>query len=313
MPAGVVNMRARPRQRRRPVHRRAPAASPRSPSPAAPPPAARIVQASRRQPEEGAARARRQGRQHRVRGRRPGRPPSTAAPGRSSTTRARPASPARGCCCTRRSPMPSSSGSSRWRSPSAWATRSTTTTEMGPLTSAQHQRARAGLRRGGARAGRRGAGRRPGAGGGRAGARLLRRADHRARRSSARPRGAGRGLRPLRHRADLQGRRGGAGDRQRHRLRPGQRPVDRATCSAPTASPRELRAGMVWINSYKRVNPGSPFGGVGLSGYGREMGFDAMREYTQVKSVWVNVDAQIPPLLPALRSRRTTRPQRRQP
>jgi betaine-aldehyde dehydrogenase len=60
----------------------------------------------------------------------------------------------------------------------------------------------------------------------------------------------------------------------------------------------ELRAGMVWINSYKRVNPGSPFGGVGQSGYGREMGFDAMREYTQVKSVWVNVDAKIPPWYP---------------
>lgn len=58
---------------------------------------------------------------------------------------------------------------------------------------------------------------------------------------------------------------------------------------------RELHAGMVWINSYKRVHPGSPFGGVGQSGYGREMGFDAMREYTQVKSVWVNVDARIPP------------------
>lgn len=58
---------------------------------------------------------------------------------------------------------------------------------------------------------------------------------------------------------------------------------------------RELHAGMVWINSFKRVNPGSPFGGVGQSGYGREMGFDAMREYTQVKSVWVNIDAQIPP------------------
>ncbi len=58
---------------------------------------------------------------------------------------------------------------------------------------------------------------------------------------------------------------------------------------------RDLHAGMVWINSYKRVNPGSPFGGVGQSGYGREMGFDAMREYTQVKSVWVNVDARIPP------------------
>ena len=58
---------------------------------------------------------------------------------------------------------------------------------------------------------------------------------------------------------------------------------------------RDIHAGMVWVNSYKRVNPGSPFGGVGQSGYGREMGFDAMREYTQVKSVWVNVDAQIPP------------------
>ena len=61
---------------------------------------------------------------------------------------------------------------------------------------------------------------------------------------------------------------------------------------------RELHAGMVWINSYKRVNPGSPFGGFGRSGYGRDMGFEAMREYTQVKSVWVNVDAQIPAWYP---------------
>lgn len=58
---------------------------------------------------------------------------------------------------------------------------------------------------------------------------------------------------------------------------------------------RDMKSGMVWINCYKRVNPASPFGGVGLSGYGREMGFEAMREYTQVKSVWVNVDAQARP------------------
>lgn len=57
-------------------------------------------------------------------------------------------------------------------------------------------------------------------------------------------------------------------------------------------------AGMVWINCYKRVNPGSPFGGVRASGYGREMGFEAMRDYTEAKSVWVNVDAQIPPWYP---------------
>jgi aldehyde dehydrogenase (NAD+)/betaine-aldehyde dehydrogenase len=55
-----------------------------------------------------------------------------------------------------------------------------------------------------------------------------------------------------------------------------------------------LQTGMVWINAYKRVSPASPFGGVRGSGYGREMGFEAMHEYTQPKSVWVNVDAQLP-------------------
>jgi acyl-CoA reductase-like NAD-dependent aldehyde dehydrogenase len=59
-----------------------------------------------------------------------------------------------------------------------------------------------------------------------------------------------------------------------------------------------MRSGMVWVNCYKRVNPGSPFGGIGKSGYGREMGFEAMHDYTEAKSVWVNVDAQIPPYYP---------------
>ncbi len=58
---------------------------------------------------------------------------------------------------------------------------------------------------------------------------------------------------------------------------------------------REIRSGMTWVNSYKRFNPASPFGGVGESGYGREMGFFAMHEYTEAHSVWINVDAQIPP------------------
>ncbi|WP_206019770.1 aldehyde dehydrogenase family protein [Pseudomaricurvus alkylphenolicus] len=60
----------------------------------------------------------------------------------------------------------------------------------------------------------------------------------------------------------------------------------------------QMRNGMVWVNCYKRVNPGSPFGGVGSSGYGREMGFEAMHDYTEAKSVWINVDAQIPPFYP---------------
>ena len=58
---------------------------------------------------------------------------------------------------------------------------------------------------------------------------------------------------------------------------------------------RHMITGMVWINCYKRFNPGSPFGGVRGSGYGRDMGFEAMVEYTTPKSVWVNVDAKIPP------------------
>lgn len=61
---------------------------------------------------------------------------------------------------------------------------------------------------------------------------------------------------------------------------------------------RDMKSGMVWVNCYKRVHPGSPFGGVGQSGYGREMGFEVMREYTQAKSVWVNVDANLAPYYP---------------
>lgn len=59
-----------------------------------------------------------------------------------------------------------------------------------------------------------------------------------------------------------------------------------------------IRAGMCWINCYKRVSPGSPFGGLGESGYGREMGFEAIHDYTEARSVWVNVDAQIRPHYP---------------
>jgi len=52
----------------------------------------------------------------------------------------------------------------------------------------------------------------------------------------------------------------------------------------------QLKAGMVWVNSYKLVDPASPFGGMKMSGMGREMGFETMREYTQVKSVWIGYD-----------------------
>jgi len=56
-----------------------------------------------------------------------------------------------------------------------------------------------------------------------------------------------------------------------------------------------IRSGMVWVNTYKRVSPTSPFGGVGMSGYGRDLGPESLHEYTYSKSVMMNIDAQVPP------------------
>jgi aldehyde dehydrogenase (NAD+) len=52
---------------------------------------------------------------------------------------------------------------------------------------------------------------------------------------------------------------------------------------------RRLQAGTVWINTYNNYDPASPFGGYKSSGYGRELGSDALGHYTQTKSVWVNL------------------------
>jgi len=50
-----------------------------------------------------------------------------------------------------------------------------------------------------------------------------------------------------------------------------------------------LRAGTVWVNAYRVVGPAVPFGGFGSSGIGRENGVDAIKEYTENKSVWVEL------------------------
>lgn len=49
---------------------------------------------------------------------------------------------------------------------------------------------------------------------------------------------------------------------------------------------RALRAGTVWINCYLALDPAVPFGGVGMSGYGREMGPQQVDDYLNIKSVW---------------------------
>jgi len=50
-----------------------------------------------------------------------------------------------------------------------------------------------------------------------------------------------------------------------------------------------IKAGNVWINSYRVVAPGVPFGGYKQSGWGRENGADAVREFTETKAVWVEL------------------------
>ena len=58
---------------------------------------------------------------------------------------------------------------------------------------------------------------------------------------------------------------------------------------------RGLRAGIVWVNTYRAVSPIAPFGGHGLSGHGREGGMAAALDYTTVKTVWLRTsDAPIP-------------------
>jgi aldehyde dehydrogenase (NAD+) len=52
---------------------------------------------------------------------------------------------------------------------------------------------------------------------------------------------------------------------------------------------KALKAGTVWVNTYNYYDPGLPFGGYKESGFGRERGHYALEEYTQVKSVWVDL------------------------
>jgi len=49
----------------------------------------------------------------------------------------------------------------------------------------------------------------------------------------------------------------------------------------------KIKVGTVWINAFRAVSANVPFGGYKHSGLGRENGIDAIKEYTQVKSVWV--------------------------
>lgn len=55
---------------------------------------------------------------------------------------------------------------------------------------------------------------------------------------------------------------------------------------------KAIRAGIVWVNTYRAISPIAPFGGFGQSGYGRESGIDTIHDYTRTKTVWINTSGE---------------------
>ena len=56
---------------------------------------------------------------------------------------------------------------------------------------------------------------------------------------------------------------------------------------------REIRSGVVWVNTYRMVSPQGPFGGVKESGFGRERGEQGLLEFTVTKNVMVDFSNDI--------------------
>lgn len=52
---------------------------------------------------------------------------------------------------------------------------------------------------------------------------------------------------------------------------------------------RAVKAGIVWVNTYRAISPIAEFGGQKTSGYGREAGLQALYDYTRPKTVWMNM------------------------
>lgn len=54
---------------------------------------------------------------------------------------------------------------------------------------------------------------------------------------------------------------------------------------------RDIRAGIVWVNTYRAVSAMAPIGGFDASGYGRECGPDSVKDYTELKTLWINLSS----------------------
>ena len=55
---------------------------------------------------------------------------------------------------------------------------------------------------------------------------------------------------------------------------------------------KAVQAGIVFVNTYRLISPVAPFGGFKNSGYGRESGLEAMKDYSNIKTTWISTSTE---------------------
>ena len=193
--------------------------------------------------------------------------------------RARTAARARASSSRSRRTTASSSGSSTPRASVKVGDPAEESTEMGPLISAEHREKVASFVEGEHRLPRR----RPG----RAGVLVP---VHDRRGLERRPRRARGGLRPGRGDHPVRGRGGRDPHRERHAVRSLRARSGRATPPGHSASTRAIDAGVLSVNANTSVSVQTPFGGFKQSGFGRELGLQALDGYSELKSVFISTE-----------------------
>ena len=55
---------------------------------------------------------------------------------------------------------------------------------------------------------------------------------------------------------------------------------------------KSVRAGIVFVNTYRLISPVAPFGGFKNSGFGRESGLEVIKDYSNIKTTWINTSTK---------------------
>ena len=55
---------------------------------------------------------------------------------------------------------------------------------------------------------------------------------------------------------------------------------------------KAVRAGIIFVNTYRLISPVAPFGGFKNSGFGRESGMEVIKDYSNIKTTWINTSTK---------------------